>query len=140
MSSALRPSAIAAAATAALRTSAGDVVQSPTPGAASPGDVHGMPATAAAAMSSALRLSATAATTVAALRTSVGSPGAASPGVVHVSSARVSDGDMVLPAPSPTDRGIRGLGPVAVSGFLAKPSSAAHLDLPKLGTNHKRFS
>ncbi|GLJ48442.1 hypothetical protein SUGI_1022470 [Cryptomeria japonica] len=77
-------------------------------------------------------------------------PGAASPGAVLGSSAGVSDGGTVLPAPSAVDRGTRGLGPVAVSickplvfkvpGILAKPSSAAYLDLPKLGTNHKRFS
>ncbi|GLJ07443.1 hypothetical protein SUGI_0067310 [Cryptomeria japonica] len=80
-STALRPSAIAAAAATALRTSvavtlrsAGDVVQSPI------------------------------------------SPSAAGePGAVYGSSAGVLNGDMVLPVPSAADRGIRSLGPVAIS-------------------------
>ncbi|GLJ59313.1 hypothetical protein SUGI_1502610 [Cryptomeria japonica] len=45
--------------------------------------------------------------------------GAASPGAVLGSSAGVSNGGTVLPAPSAVDRGTRGLGPVAVS--ICKP-------------------
>ncbi|GLJ38897.1 hypothetical protein SUGI_0792960 [Cryptomeria japonica] len=81
-------------------------------------------------------------------------PGSAgvSPGAVNGGSVGVSSkvGDTVFPAPSAADRDACGLGPVAVtickplvfkvSGFLAKPSSAAHLDFSKLETDHKRFS
>ncbi|GLJ26412.1 hypothetical protein SUGI_0509250 [Cryptomeria japonica] len=50
--------------------------------------------------------------------------------------------DTMHSTPSSSDRVACGLGPltIPVSGLLAKPSSAAHLDFPKLGTNFKRFS
>ncbi|GLJ25639.1 hypothetical protein SUGI_0491160 [Cryptomeria japonica] len=43
------------------------------------------------------------------------------------------------PASSAADRADCGLGHV-VLGLLAKPSSAAHLDFPRLGTDLKRFN
>ncbi|GLJ43117.1 hypothetical protein SUGI_0894800 [Cryptomeria japonica] len=65
-------------------------------------------------------------------------------GAVNGGSAGVSSKvrDTVLTVPSAADQDACGLGPVAitVSGFLAKPSSTAHLDFSKLGTDHKRFS
>ncbi|XP_057860246.2 uncharacterized protein LOC131068973 [Cryptomeria japonica] len=74
-------------------------------------------------------------------------PPVRSPGEASLSSAMIGgsagvsskDGDTMHPVPSVVDQAARGLGPVAVtvSGFLAKPSSATHLDFPKLGTDLK---
>ncbi|GLJ42254.1 hypothetical protein SUGI_0874670 [Cryptomeria japonica] len=65
-----------------------------------------------------------------------------SPGAVKGSSGvSPKDGDTVLPAPSVVDQdayGCYSLQNSSFQGFLAKPSSAAHLDFSKLGTDHKR--
>ncbi|XP_059078004.1 uncharacterized protein LOC131071416 [Cryptomeria japonica] len=105
------PSATAAMAVVAVREA--DPLQSAlTPSAA-------MTATKAAALPSTTAAKATAVVRDADSLHSTLTPGAASPGVVLGSSAGVSDGGTVLPAPSVADRGTRGLGPVAV--YVCKP-------------------
>ncbi|XP_059070611.1 uncharacterized protein LOC131068869 [Cryptomeria japonica] len=105
------PSATATMSVVAAREA--DPLQSAlTPGAATT-------AAKAAALPSATTAKAAAAVRDADSLHSALTPGAVSPGAILGSSAGVSDGGTVLPAPSAADRGTRGLRPVAV--FVCKP-------------------